>query len=133
MYLFSGRLIEDGVVDFEQVSEQIRLGSRVDEVSEEAERLGIDVPNGRLNDSKVSSFENALADILDRIVPSTRRIPAGTFMMGCYLDLGYSCLDDERPPHKVTISRDILLMKSEVTQSLYEKVTGKNEQAQGVK
>ena len=49
------------------------------------------------------------------------KIPKGTFMMGA-LDAD----DDEKPAHEVTITYDFYMMTTEVTQDLYEKVTGSN-------
>ena len=52
-------------------------------------------------------------------------IPAGTFMMGC--TSGQSkCDSDERQPHGVTISKNFYMMKSEVTQDLYQEIMGTN-------
>jgi formylglycine-generating enzyme required for sulfatase activity len=53
-------------------------------------------------------------------------VPAGTFTLGCTKEQGSDCYDWEKPAHQVTISRPYYLMRSEVTQSLYESVTGKN-------
>lgn len=51
-------------------------------------------------------------------------IPAGTFQMG---NTGkYSGAVYEKPVHKVTISRDFLISKYEITQAQYEKVMGAN-------
>jgi formylglycine-generating enzyme required for sulfatase activity len=51
-------------------------------------------------------------------------IPAGTFEMG---NRGaYSGLSSEKPVHTVTISRDFLMSKYEVTQKQYEEVMGTN-------
>ena len=48
-------------------------------------------------------------------------IPAGTFMMGS--EKGYA---DEKPQHRVTISRPFYLGKYEVTQAQWEAVMGNN-------
>jgi len=58
-------------------------------------------------------------------------IPNGSFEMGCTSTSKLSYCDnefasDEKPIHRVTISRSFYLMKSEVTQELYEKVMGEN-------
>ncbi len=51
-------------------------------------------------------------------------IPAGTFQMG---NTGaYSGWDWEKPVHTVTISREFLMSKYEITQKQYEKVMGTN-------
>ena len=56
---------------------------------------------------------------------SAMLIPAGTFTMGC-TEGDSDCIDHEKPLHKVTISKDFYLMKSEVTQELYESVIRSN-------
>ena len=53
-------------------------------------------------------------------------IPAGTFTMGCTSEQGSDCGSDEKPAHKVEISKDFYLMESEVTQDLYQRVMGTN-------
>jgi formylglycine-generating enzyme required for sulfatase activity len=51
-------------------------------------------------------------------------IPNGSFLMG-YTGV-YAGYNNELPVHKVKISKDFLMSKYEVTQKLYEEVTGKN-------
>ena len=53
-------------------------------------------------------------------------IPAGTFTMGCTSEQGSDCYDNEKPAHKVEISKDFYMMESEVTQGLYKRVMGEN-------
>ncbi len=57
------------------------------------------------------------------------KVPAGSFTMGteCYGDA--SCLEstgNEQPPHKVTITRDFWIGKTEVTQAQWKAVMGSN-------
>ena len=52
-------------------------------------------------------------------------IRGGSFMMGCPQG-DDACEEDEQTVHKVTISRDFYMMKSEVTQGLYMSVMGEN-------
>ena len=56
---------------------------------------------------------------------SVELIPAGTFEMGC-TEGDENCADNESPSHTVQITRDFYLMKTEVTQDLYETVMGEN-------
>ena len=44
-------------------------------------------------------------------------------MMGCLPSDG-GCDDDEKPRHEVVISHDMIVMRTEVTQGLYESVMG---------
>ena len=54
-------------------------------------------------------------------------IPAGTFTMGC---TGSSdCGNNEFPTHQVTLTNDFYMMRSEVTQKLYQEVMGNNPSA----
>ena len=54
------------------------------------------------------------------------RIRAGTFEMGCTKEQGNWCFSDEKPSHRVTLSRDFFMMRSEVTQKLYQTIMAKN-------
>ena len=56
---------------------------------------------------------------------SVKPIPSGTFMMGC-IKGDNDCDRDERPSHQVRISRSFVMMKSEVTQALYNRVMKRN-------
>ena len=53
-------------------------------------------------------------------------VPAGSFYMGCTSEQERDCYDDEIPPRHVTISHDLYVMRSEVTQALYQQVMGRN-------
>ena len=54
------------------------------------------------------------------------KVEAGSFIMGCTSEQGGDCYDDEKPYHRVTISRDYYIGKYEVTQELWEAVMGTN-------
>ena len=53
-------------------------------------------------------------------------VPSGSFTMGCTSEQGDDCSDNEKPSHKVTISRDYYIGKYEVTQDLYNEIIGEN-------
>jgi len=53
-------------------------------------------------------------------------ISKGTFLMGCTTEQSAICHDSNQPSHQVTIGNDFYMMKSEVTQGLYETVMGEN-------
>ena len=57
---------------------------------------------------------------------TVKTISAGRFTMGCTRTLFRDCPGNETPFHEVTISKDFLMMESEVTQELYETVMGSN-------
>jgi formylglycine-generating enzyme required for sulfatase activity len=61
------------------------------------------------------------ADLYDTIV-----IPNGRYTMGCTNEKIDKCDNDEFPARKVTITRPFEMMKSEVTQELYEEILGSN-------
>jgi formylglycine-generating enzyme required for sulfatase activity len=52
-------------------------------------------------------------------------IPAGEFMMGCS-DGDSDCSNDEKPQHKVSISKSFYMGKYEVTQGQWKRVMGNN-------
>jgi formylglycine-generating enzyme required for sulfatase activity len=64
-------------------------------------------------------FENVAVVVMPWVT-----IPSGTFMMGCSQGDG-ECLDDEKPPHSVTVS-SFEMLETEVTESQFEAVMGKN-------
>jgi formylglycine-generating enzyme required for sulfatase activity len=53
-------------------------------------------------------------------------IPAGSFLMGANKDSDKEALDNEAPPHQVTISQPFYLGKFEVTQAQWKAVMGNN-------
>lgn len=55
----------------------------------------------------------------------TSSVSGGSFMMGC-LPGDDVCSSNEKPRHAVTISHDMEVMTTEVTQGLYESMMGKN-------
>lgn len=61
-----------------------------------------------------------------KTIYSAELIPSGSFLMGCTEEQGADCDRDETPTHTATISQDFYMMKSEVTQELYERVMGTN-------
>ena len=60
-----------------------------------------------------------------RMAKKMVQISAGEFMMGALED-DKSADDDERPRHQVTLTRDFLIGKYQVTQALWESVMGSN-------
>ena len=60
-----------------------------------------------------------------RMAKKMVQISAGEFMMGALED-DKSAYDDERPRHQVTLTRDFLIGKYQVTQALWESVMGSN-------
>jgi formylglycine-generating enzyme required for sulfatase activity len=52
-------------------------------------------------------------------------IPPGTFQMGCSPG-DDECLYDEKPAHRVTVTKGFWLGQTPVTQQAYQRVTGKN-------
>ena len=54
------------------------------------------------------------------------KVQAGTFMMGCTSEQGSDCYDLEKPAHSVTLTRDYLMGKYEVTQAQWVRVMGSN-------
>jgi formylglycine-generating enzyme required for sulfatase activity len=75
----------------------------------------INVPAGVLPAMKVNS-KDGLTYIW---------IPAGAFTMGCSTG-DNECFDDERPAHKVTITKGFWIGQTLVTQAAYKRVAGTN-------
>lgn len=53
-------------------------------------------------------------------------IPSGIFTMGCTSEQGNDCFSHESPAHQVTLSTDFYMMKSELTQGVYQQIMGNN-------
>ena len=70
--------------------------------------------------------ENGRADSLEGNGYKAILIPAGTFTMGCTAEQGSDCSAGGRSTPKVTITKNFYLMKSEVTQELYQSIMGSN-------
>ena len=119
-----------GYVGFD-IIQQSGLQSRVDSISSDAARFGFEVPSGQLSESVVEELENKVGTRRQEVAAvqslyNGKEIPSGSFTMGCTSEQGSDCDSDERPTHKVTISRGFVLMESEVTQELYQKVMSGN-------
>ena len=54
------------------------------------------------------------------------KVMAGSFKMGCDNAMNKICKEDEKPVHKSYIPYSFFMMKSEVTQGLYQKIMGTN-------
>ena len=53
-------------------------------------------------------------------------VPKGAFYMGCSMEYSAECSSDEFPAHIVSINYDFYMMKTEVTQELYQSITKQN-------
>ena len=53
-------------------------------------------------------------------------IDGGTFEMGCLPSRDGTCGNDETPTNTISLSHDLLVMQTEVTQGQYRSITGKN-------
>lgn len=96
-------------------------GSSVDERSDEAEQPTKPVP--------VDPPVVELPSITNSIGMKLKLIPAGTFLMGTPADekhraLGIFVGQDEKPQHKVTISKAFYMQTTEVTQAQWKAVMG---------
>jgi len=98
----------------------------VDYISWADTEIKVKVPTGATSGKVSVTADGVKSNEVDFVVISpnptlieTVLIPAGTFQMGSTGD--YS-LSNEEPVHTVTISRDFLMSKYEVTQKQYEAV-----------
>ena len=76
--------------------------------------------------SSVSSGNNEISiPVKNGITIDMVKVEAGTFMMGATSEM-QNPLDREKPVHQVTLTNDYYMGKYEVTQALWQAVTGKN-------
>ena len=64
--------------------------------------------------------------VMDGISIDMVRVEAGTFTMGATAEMKKPREDDEKPTHRVTLTNDYYMGKYEVTQALWQAVTGNN-------
>lgn len=75
--------------------------------------------------SSVSSGSNVISiPLRNGITIEMVKVEAGTFMMGATSEM-QNPYDDEKPVHQVTLTNDYYMGKYEVTQALWQAVTGK--------
>ena len=78
-----------------------------------------------LDDVAIENLSESEKDFCVRMAKEMVRVPAGEFMMGALED-DKQAYDDERPRHKVILTRDFMIGKYAVTQALWEGVMGSN-------
>ena len=78
-----------------------------------------------LGDVAIENLSESEKDFCVRMAKEMVQVPAGEFMMGALED-DEDAYDDERPRHKVTLTRDFLIGKYPVTQALWDSVMGSN-------
>ena len=82
--------------------------------------------NGNAYSSSVSSGSNVISiPVRNGITIEMVKVEAGTFMMGATSEM-QNPYDDEKPVHQVALTNDYYMSKYEVTQALWQAVTGKN-------
>lgn len=84
--------------------------------------------------SKITACENALKpkpskpklpQVIVDLEKNMKKIPSGSFTMGCQDSKYKNCQSDEKPTHKVNVP-SFYMNRYEVTQAQWEAVTGKN-------
>ena len=78
-----------------------------------------------LGDVAVEDLSESEKEFCVRMAKEMALIPKGEFMMGALED-DEDAWDNEKPRHKVILTRDFLLFKYQVTQALWESVMGSN-------
>ena len=73
----------------------------------------------------VTNSDNISIPVKDGISIDMVRVEAGTFTMGATAEMKVPD-DDEKPTHQVTLTNDYYIGKYEVTQALWQAVTGNN-------
>ena len=82
--------------------------------------------NGYASSSSVSSGSNVISiPVRNGITIEMVKVEAGTFMMGATSEM-QNPYDDEKPVHQVALTNDYYMSKYEVTQAMWQAVTGKN-------
>ena len=82
--------------------------------------------NGYASSSSVSSGSNVISiPVRNGITIEMVKVEAGIFMMGATSEM-QNPYDDEKPVHQVALTNDYYMSKYEVTQALWQAVTGKN-------
>ena len=74
----------------------------------------------------VTNRNTDLTFIVNGVSFTMKQVKAGSFMMGATAEQGDDAVSDEKPVHRVTLTRDYYMGEYEVTQELYEAVTGTN-------
>ena len=81
--------------------------------------------NGYASSSSVSSGGNEISiPVKNGITIDMVKVEAGIFMMGATSEMQYP-VDDEKPIHQVTLTKDYYMGKYEVTQALWKAVMGR--------
>lgn len=81
--------------------------------------------NGYASSSSVSSGGNEISiPVKNGITIDMVKVEAGIFMMGATSEMQYP-VDDEKPVHQVTLTKDYYMGKYEVTQALWKAVMGR--------
>ena len=93
----------------------------VDAIVEEAESLVASLPEARspVTVTPISTQSETADPLVARVLASMVEIPAGAFWMGD------DRIPEERPRHRVVISRTFMLGRTPVTQGLWEAVMGR--------
>lgn len=63
--------------------------------------------------------EQTALPLPDLPLPDMVEIKAGAYTRGCTDEQGSDCWDDEKPPHRVTLTKDFYLARTEVTNAQY--------------
>ena len=78
-----------------------------------------------LGNVAIENLSESQKEFCVRMSKEMLRVPVGEFMMGALED-DKDAYDDERPRHKVILTRDFLIGKYVVTQALWQSVMGSN-------
>ena len=122
---------EEGLEKLRKVYQEKKEGLQVacDKQIQEAKKIGY----GESLEGKQCESVRDVDDVkkIVKVMPKMKEremvlVPSGSFTMGCTSEQGDDCYDNEKPSHKVTISRSFYIGKYEVTQDLYKVVMGKN-------
>ena len=137
--------IEEGAINLMQDSTKQKIADAIFDAIYEIERLGLDLANGdwesatgfipgEFTERGIATDNSSPTDYDETSIPPkfpgqvrTRKIPGGSFIMGCQNQEG-DCEADQLPAHSVRISSDIEMGQYEVTNEEFARfLNGKDE------
>lgn len=109
-----------------EINETVGLRLAMDsETGELAPSNTIQVPASSTNPPKEDNKQSRRTVTVGKVSFTMVHVEGGTFMMGATSEQGSDANDDENPAHQVTLS-PYFIGETEVTQSLWEEVMGRN-------
>jgi formylglycine-generating enzyme required for sulfatase activity len=119
------------LVSFLLVCGTICCGQKPEPIAQEPKpvveepKAAVEEPDTAVSKPDVTEEAGSSGEIVNSVGMKLKLIPAGEFLMGSP-ESDKSAIPNEKPQHKVRITKPFYLGVTEVTQEQYEKVMGKN-------